>query len=63
MAWFYEIRDQKGVLVKTEGGYKTTDDALAAGKAEARALKEADALSGSGFGSVTTGQNSEDPTR
>jgi hypothetical protein len=45
--WFYEIHDQKGELVKTEGGYATEQEAKAAGEA----------LLGSGVGLVTAEQD------
>jgi hypothetical protein len=63
MAWFYTIRDQQNVVVKTAGGYKTEMDAMTAGRADARTLKAAGAIPSGGLGTLTTGQNSELPTR
>ena len=62
MAWFYEIRDAKDRLVETNGGFATQEAAEAAGKTEATRLKNTGNMPlGSGVGTVTTGQNSEEP--
>ncbi len=63
MAWFYEIRSQNNDLVKSDGGYKTEAEAMAAGKAEAQRLKSTGAMPGSGYGTIMAGQNAEAPTK
>jgi hypothetical protein len=63
MAWSYQIRDSKDLLVKSEGGYATQDDAMTAGKKEANILKDSGTLIGSGVGTVLAVQDSKAPTR
>ena len=61
MAWFYEIRDSKDKVVSKEEGFATQEAAMAAGKAEAERLKRTGNIPGSGFGTVTAGQDSSAP--
>jgi hypothetical protein len=63
MTWFYQIRDSKNVVAKTEKGFATHNAAIAAGRKRARALKTSGALPGGGVGTVGTGQDSEVLTR
>jgi hypothetical protein len=57
MAWFYQIRDAKDQVVKTEGGFATEAEAIEAGKKKADGLKRSGALAGGGFGTVTAGKS------
>ena len=57
MAWFYQIRDAKDQVAKTEGGFATQAAAIEAGKIKADDLKGSGALAGCGFGTVTAGKS------
>jgi hypothetical protein len=61
MAWFYEIRDARDVVISKSEGFATQEVAHAAGTAEAQRLRHTGNLPGSGLGTVTTGQDSKDP--
>jgi hypothetical protein len=62
MAWTYEIRDANDKFVESGGGFSTQAAAQAAGSAEAaRLVKSGNMPPGGGVGTVTTGQNSDDP--
>lgn len=63
MAWFYEIRDSKDVVIAQGEGFATQDAAMAAGHAEAERLKRTGNIPGSGVGTVTAGQDSSAPWR
>jgi len=62
MAWFYEIRDARDVVISKSGGFRTQDAAIAAGKEEAKRLSQTGNMpQGSGFGTVTAGQDESAP--
>ncbi len=62
MAWFYEIRGANNIFVESGGGFASQAAAQAAGNAEAaRLVSTGNMPQGSGVGTVTTGQNSDEP--
>jgi hypothetical protein len=61
MAWFYEIPDGNGDLVATSGGFATQDAAMAKGNAEAVRLAQTGNIPGSGLGTLTVGEDSDEP--
>ena len=63
MAWYFEIRDPQGELVKRVGGFRTTDEAMEQGIIERDRLAKRGVIPGSGFVTVATGQDSTEPWR
>jgi hypothetical protein len=59
MAWFYEIRSSNNAVLKRDGGFATQDAATAAGRADAKKMKN----SRQPVGRIMVGQNLDKPTR
>jgi hypothetical protein len=63
MAWIYEIRGANNIFVESGGGFATQADAQTAGNAEATRLVDTGNMppGSHGVGTITTGQNSDEP--
>ena len=63
MAWFYDIRDPRDVLIERVEGFRTSEEAMNAGIVERDRLASTGNIPGSGVVTVTTGQDSQEPWR
>jgi hypothetical protein len=63
MAWFYEIRSSDNTVLKRDGGFATQDSAKAAGREDAKKMKNMRQPDRPHVGAILVGQNSEKPTR
>jgi hypothetical protein len=63
MAWFYEIRNSNNAVLKRDGGFATQDAAKAAGREDARKLKNIRQPDRPDVGRIMVGQNADMATR
>jgi hypothetical protein len=63
MAFFYEIRSADNTVLKRDGGFPTWDAAKAAGREDAKKMKNMRQPDRPDVGTLMVGQNTEKPTR
>ena len=63
MAWFYEIRSSNNAVLKRDGGFATQDAAKAAGREDAKKIRNSRQPDRPKVGTLMVGQNTEKPTR
>jgi len=63
MACFYEIRNSNNAVLTHHGGFPTQDAAKAAGRADAKKMKNSRQPDRSDVGRIMVGQNTQPPTR
>jgi hypothetical protein len=59
VAWSYEIRDSKNLVVSTAKGFDAEKAAMAAGRKKVRELKASGSLPGGGVATVRAEQDSD----
>jgi hypothetical protein len=63
MAWFYEIRTPENAVLKRSGGFSTQDAAKAAGREDAKKMKNMHQPDRPDVRRILVGQNAEKTTR
>jgi hypothetical protein len=63
MSRFYEIRSSNNAVLKRDGGFATQDAAMAAGREDAKRMKNSRQPNRPDLGPIMVGQNMEKATR
>ena len=63
MSFFYEIRSSTNAVLKRDGGFATQDSAKAAGREDAKKMRNLRQPDRPHVGTILVGQNTEKPTR